>query len=242
MRLDQALVQRGLIKSRARAHAAIADGLVAVDGQVTRKPSHKVAENQALTLVGTPLLWVSRAAQKLVHALDVFGISPQGLLGLDIGASTGGFSEVLLDRGARHVVAIDVGHGQCDPGLAAHPRLTYLEGVNARDIAHHDLPRPEIVVSDVSFISLTKALPPALNLAQLDAELVALIKPQFEFEPALIGKGDIVKKTADREFAVTRVSTFLHDMGWPVQGITPSPIEGSDGNIEFLVYARKTGA
>ncbi|PZQ49854.1 MAG: TlyA family rRNA (cytidine-2'-O)-methyltransferase [Rhodovulum sulfidophilum] len=238
-RLDQALVDRGLAESRARAQALIAAGVVTVDGAPETKPARKVAATAALALTADPLPYVSRAALKLVHALDAFALDPSGRVALDLGASTGGFSQVLLERGAAEVWAIDVGHGQLAPALRSAPRLHLIEGLNARDLTAAHVPPPEFIVSDLSFISLEKALPPALGLAAPGATLAALIKPQFEVGPAFVGKGGIVRDAA----AVTRVRAgiraFLETSGWIVLGEDTSPIQGGDGNTEYLIAALK---
>ncbi|WP_316013697.1 TlyA family RNA methyltransferase [Roseobacter sp. HKCCA0434] len=236
MRLDRALVARGLAPSRSRAAQLVAEGVVLVDGTPARKPSLEVADAQALALTHDPIPWVSRAALKLVHALDAFELAPHGIA-LDLGASTGGFTQVLLERGAGHVYALDVGHGQLHPDIAADPRVTRMDGVNARDITADLLPPLDWIVTDVSFISLEKALPPALALARPGARLVALVKPQFEVGPAHVGKGGIVKDASVREAARDRIAAFLTAEGWTVESTTQSPITGSDGNIEYLLSA-----
>ncbi|TPE52093.1 TlyA family RNA methyltransferase [Amaricoccus solimangrovi] len=238
-RLDQALVARGLAESRARAQALIAAGVVTVDGAVERKPARKVGPEAALALTGDPLPYVSRAALKLVHALDAFGLDPAGAVALDLGASTGGFSQVLLERGAAEVWAVDVGHGQLAPALRAEPRLRAIEGLNARDLGPEHAPPPDFVVSDLSFISLAKALPPALALARPGAVLVALVKPQFEVGPAFVGKGGIVRDAEAVARARAAVRDFLTGTGWRVIGEEVSPILGGDGNTEYLIAARK---
>ncbi len=244
MRLDQALVAQGLAPSRARARALIEAGVVTVAGRVVTRPA--AAAEGDLAVTADPCPWVSRGALKLVHALDSFGLSPAGAEALDIGASTGGFTEVLLARGARHVVALDVGHGQLDGRLRGDARVTPIEGVNARDLSagqveallhRHDW-HPDWIVADVSFISLTKALPPALALAAPGAVLVVLVKPQFEVGPGAVGKGGIVRDPEARRRAVASVRQFLADSGWTVIGETPSPVAGSDGNREVLVAAQ----
>lgn len=239
MRLDQALVGRGLLRSRARARAAVEAGSVAVNGVVTRKMARPVGDADRLELVGAVLPWVSRAALKLVHGLDVFGVDVTGRMALDLGASTGGFSEVLLAHGAQHVTAIDVGKDQLDQSLAGDARLDYREGVNARDIGDLDLPAPDVIVGDLSFISLTKALGPALDLAADGADLIALVKPQFELERADIGKGGVVKDPALHARAIDRVERFLALRGWHAVARCDSPITGSDGNVEFLLHGRR---
>jgi 23S rRNA (cytidine1920-2'-O)/16S rRNA (cytidine1409-2'-O)-methyltransferase len=241
-RLDQALVAAGLAESRTRARALIAAGVVRVDGVSALKPAIRVQEGAALSLAGDPLPWVSRGGLKLAHALAVFGLDPAGAVALDLGASTGGFSEVLLRAGAAEVWAVDVGHGQLHPRLRADPRLRVLERLNARDLTAAHVPPPDWIVADLSFISLAKALPPALGLARPGAVLVALIKPQFEVGPAFVGKGGIVRDPAAIARARHGVREFLEVAGWTVVGEVPSPIPGGDGNAEFLIVARKPRA
>jgi 23S rRNA (cytidine1920-2'-O)/16S rRNA (cytidine1409-2'-O)-methyltransferase len=241
LRLDRALVAAGLAPSRARAAALIAAGVVEVDGRVVSRPAAAVAPGARLALAGDPNPWVSRGALKLVHALDAFGLDPAGCVALDLGASTGGFSQVLLARGAAEVWAVDVGHGQLAPALAADPRLHAIEGLNARDLTEAHVPAPEFLTADLSFIALAKALPPALVLARPGAVLVALVKPQFELGPGRVGKGGVVRDPAAVAEAVAGVRGFLERSGWAVLGETPSPIAGGDGNAEALVAARKGG-
>ncbi len=236
-RLDQALVRAGLAPSRSRAQALIRAGAVTVGGRVVRRPAQPVAD-LALAVTHDPNPWVSRAALKLLHALDAFGLSPAGVRALDIGASTGGFTEVLLARGAAHVTALAVGRGQLHPRLRADARVRALEGVNARALPS-DLGPIAWITADVSFISLTKALPPALTHAAPGAVLVALVKPQFELGPAAVGKGGVVRDDAQRQAAVLAVATFLERAGWVIQGTRDSPIAGSDGNREVLLAALK---
>lgn len=235
MRLDQRLVALGLVESRTRAQALIAAGAVTVDGRIETRASAR--GDGEVALVAEPMPWVSRAALKLVHALDTFALAPAGSA-LDVGASTGGFTEVLLARGAAHVWALDVGHGQLHPRLAADPRVTAIEGVNARAIPEGLIPPLDWIVSDVSFISLEKALPVALALARPGAHLVALIKPQFEAGRPAIGKGGIVRDAAVHEQVCARTRDWLTGQGWQVLGLTESPILGGDGNHEFLIAAR----
>lgn len=236
-RLDEALVARGFYPSRSRARDAVLRGTVKVDGLPATKPSQTVGANTVLTIADAAQPYVSRAALKLKHGLAEFGISAQGKTCLDIGASTGGFTQVLLEEGAAHVTAVDVGHGQ----MQVHdPRVTLIEGLNARDLSAEHLGRPvQLVVCDVSFISLTLALPPALDLAEEGALLVALIKPQFEAGREAIGKGGIVTDPEEHERVCAGITGFLRSQGWRVLGLTPSPVEGGDGNREFLVAARK---
>ena len=237
MRLDQRLVELGLAESRARARALIEAGAVTVDGLPARKPSQPVAAGAAVALTADPNPWVSRGALKLAHALEAFGLTPHGVA-LDVGASTGGFTEVLLAHGAEPVFAVDVGHGQLHPRLAADPRIVSLEGVNARDIPAGLVPAVDWIVADVSFISLEKALPGALVLAKPRAVLVALIKPQFEAGPGVVGKDGVLRDAEARQAVCARIRKWLEGQGWQVTGLIPSPIEGGDGNREFLIAAR----
>ncbi len=238
MRLDRALVERGLAESRARAQALVAAGTVTVDGRVAAKPAQTVAPGAVLALTADPCPWVSRGGLKLDHALRVFGLRPHGVA-LDLGASTGGFTEVLLARGAAHVHAVDVGHGQLHRRLAGDPRVTLHEGLNARTLAPGGpIPTVDWITADLSFVALAKALPAALTLARTGARLVALVKPQFELEPSAIGKGGIVRDPAAHEEACRRVAATLHGERWTPEAPIPSPIEGGDGNREFLIAAR----
>lgn len=240
-RLDQALVAAGLAPSRARARALIAAGAVTLDGAAADKPGARVPAAARLAVTGDPLPWVSRGALKLRHALDAFGLSPAGAVALDLGASTGGFTQVLLAAGAAEVWAVDVGHGQLAPEVRDDPRVRAIEGLNARDLTAAHVPPPDFVVADLSFIGLAKALPPALGLARSGAVLVALVKPQFEVGPAAVGKGGIVRDAAAIAAARAGVRGFLEASGWAIVGETESPIAGGDGNAEFLIAARKGG-
>jgi 23S rRNA (cytidine1920-2'-O)/16S rRNA (cytidine1409-2'-O)-methyltransferase len=238
-RADIFLVKHGFAESRTEAQAAISAGLVRADGKTVAKPSQALAED-AVIAYEKPHPYVSRGALKLVAALDHFGLSPQGLVCLDLGASTGGFTEVLLKRGAKKVYALDVGHGQLHKKLCADPRLVSFEGLNARDLTDvHIRESPGAIVADVSFISLKLALPPTLALAAPGAWLVALVKPQFEAGRDAIGKGGIVKSQAARLAALKSVVDWLSGRKWSVQGTMESPLAGGDGNREFLLAARK---
>lgn len=241
-RLDLALVDRGLLPTRARARDAIARGTVTVDGRIETRASAGVAPDAQLAVDDPAAAWVSRSALKLAGALDAFALSPEGAICLDVGASTGGFTQVLLARGAARVTAIDVGHGQLAPVLAADPRVTSIEGLNARDLApEHLAAPPNFVVADVSFISLTLALPPALALAAPGARGVFLVKPQFEVGRAHVGKGGLVRDEAVALAGVDRIEAFLGDHGWRVRGRVASSLPGGDGNQEYLVAAEKIG-
>lgn len=212
-------------------------GAVTVSGRPAVRPSQTVAEDAALAVAEAPR-WVSRGALKLLHALDVFDLGPAGAEALDLGASTGGFTEVLLARGARRVHAVDAGRGQLHPRLAADPRVVPREGVNVRDLAPGDVPPPDWITADLSFISLEKALPAALALARPGATLVALVKPQFEAGRAAVGKGGIVKDPKVHAAVRARVRAFVEGAGWRAIGEAESPIRGGDGAVEFLIAAR----
>ena len=239
-RLDRALAEAGLAPSRARAQAVIKAGVVTVDGVVETKPSRLVGAEAQLAVAEDPNPWVSRAGLKLAHALEVFGWSPADRVVLDIGASTGGFTEVCLARRARRVYALDVGRGQLHPKIAADPRVVELSGLNAKDLTRAHAPEPiDWFVADVSFISLTKAMPAPLALAAQSARLVALVKPQFEVGRAQIGKGGVVRDADARREAVASVRAFLEAQGWSATEETISPILGGDGNEEFLIAATR---
>lgn len=239
-RLDLVLVERGLAPTRARAQGAIRAGHVRVGGKPAAKPADLVDEAADIELTAPEHPYVSRGAIKLLHALDNFGLDPAGLTCLDLGASTGGFTQVLLERGASSVVAVDVGHGQLAPEIAGDARVRAIEGMNVKDLTRAIVPEHiEFIVADLSFIGLAKALPPALALAEPGAHLVALIKPQFEVGPENVGKRGIVREAALHEKVCDEISCWLEsEMNWRVLGIVPSPIEGGDGNREFLLAAR----
>jgi 23S rRNA (cytidine1920-2'-O)/16S rRNA (cytidine1409-2'-O)-methyltransferase len=242
LRLDDALVRAGLAQSRSRARDMVLRGTVAVDGEPADKPARRVGPTARLSVSDPGSAYVSRAALKLAAGLDAFGFSPAGLSALDLGAATGGFSQVLLERGAARVVAVDVGHGQMDAALAADSRMSLHEGLNARDLTRAYLSGERIgaIVSDVSFISLRLALLPALALAEPRAWGVFLVKPQFEVGRDAIGKGGIVRDPAAGQKAADGLAAWLADeQGWRVLGILASPITGGDGNLEYLLGARK---
>lgn len=237
-RLDELLVARGLFATRSRARDAITRGAVTVEGRMVSKPGHPTAESALITVDDPARGYVSRAALKLAAGLDHFGFDASGAIALDIGASTGGFTQVLLERGAARVYAVDVGHGQLDPSLAADPRVVSLEKLNARDLSPEHLAgeRPDMVVSDVSFISLRLALPPALELAAPGARCMLLVKPQFEAGREAIGKGGLLRDPALAERIAADLYAWLDvQPSWRALGFVPSPIEGGDGNREFLL-------
>jgi 23S rRNA (cytidine1920-2'-O)/16S rRNA (cytidine1409-2'-O)-methyltransferase len=236
-RIDLLLVARGLFESRAKAQEAISAGLVQIAGRVVIKPSEKVADDAEIA-AEAPYPWVSRGGVKLAAALDRFGFDPAGRVCLDIGASTGGFTHVLLTRGATRVHAIDVGQGQLHPSLLGDPRVQSREKQDARLLHADDFAqKPTAITCDVSFISLALVLPSVLKLAANDAWLVALVKPQFEVGPALVTKG-LVKDAVARDKAVAAIKLLVETAGWRVEGVIPSPIAGGDGNLEFLLGAR----
>ncbi len=237
-RADIVLVERGFFVSRARAQAAIAAGLVRVGGVAVTKPSEAIADGAAIE-AEAPHPYVSRGGVKLAAALDAFALDPAGLACLDVGASTGGFTDVLLKRGARTIVAVDVGHGQFDPRLGAHPRVRSLEGVDARALTAEVIGEaPGAIVCDVSFISQRLVLPHVLALAARPAWLVSLVKPQFEVGPAEIVKGR-VRSEAALERACADVRASIEAVGWSVLGLIPSPLLGGAGAREFLIAARR---
>lgn len=237
-RADQLLVERGFFESRARAQAAIAAGLVSANGVPVRKASEMVAQDAELA-AQAPHPYVSRGGLKLAGALDAFGFDPTGLTCLDVGASTGGFTDLLLKRGARHVVAVDVGRDQLHASLRADPRVTSLEGQDIRLLAPEALPEPpQLAAIDVSFISLKLVLPAVAALLAPHAAIAALIKPQFEAGRAALKKG-IVRDEAIQQQVCDEIVGVLRQLGFAVEGPVPSPIEGGDGNREFLVGARR---
>ncbi len=233
------MVDLGLAPSRSRAQALIQAGAVRVNGQPANKPAARAAGE--IKVAEDPNPWVSRAGLKLAHALDHFGLRPHGQA-LDIGASSGGFTQVLLARGAAHVCAVDVGQGQLHVLLANDPRVMDLSGLNIRDLLPGQVPEPDWIVADVSFISLEKALPAALALAGAGAVLIALIKPQFEAGRSAIGKGGIVREASVHRDVCARITAFLDDAGWTPMGLCDSPIPGGDGNREFLIAAERRSA
>jgi 23S rRNA (cytidine1920-2'-O)/16S rRNA (cytidine1409-2'-O)-methyltransferase len=239
-RLDQVLVDRGLADSRTKAHALVMAGQVFSGEQRLDKPGRMVDPELAIEVRGAPHPWVSRGGVKLAHGLEHFHIVPAGLVCLDVGASTGGFTDVLVQRGAARVYAVDVGKGQLDWKLRTDPRVVVREGINARALSNADVPEAvDLIVCDASFIGLEIVLPAALALAKPDGLLVALIKPQFEVGKGRVGKGGVVRDEALHDEVTARVQEWLQSQGWSVQGVEPSPILGPKGNREFLIAARK---
>ncbi|MEW5983409.1 MAG: TlyA family RNA methyltransferase [Acidobacteriota bacterium] len=239
-RLDLLLVERGLAPSRERARALILAGRVRIAGRVVSKAGTAVRRDDAVDLVEPDFPWVGRGGVKLAHALDTFGIDVRGREALDIGASTGGFTDVLLQRGAARVVALDVGHGQLDWKLRDDPRVVVLERRNARELRLEWLPAPAgIVTIDVSFISLQLILPPLPAVLAGDGDVVALVKPQFEAGRKEVGRGGLVRDPAVREAVVARITESAAALGLLRVALTPSPITGTRGNQEYLLHLRK---
>jgi 23S rRNA (cytidine1920-2'-O)/16S rRNA (cytidine1409-2'-O)-methyltransferase len=242
VRADQLLADRGLAESRTRAQALILAGLVYSGDRKVEKAGQALAADAPLTVKGRDHPWASRGGLKLDHALDHFGWDVAGAVSIDVGASTGGFTDVLLTRGAAKVYAVDVGHGQLAWKLREDARVTVLERTNARHLTGDLIPEPiDLVVCDASFIALSKVLPSALALARFGARLVALIKPQFEAGRGEVGKGGVVRDPAIHARVCDEVRTWLEGAGWMVAGIATSPITGPEGNVEFLVGAVKAG-
>lgn len=242
-RLDVALAERGLARSRSHAAALIAEGVVTVDGRPAVRASLKVGDGQDVRVAGADH-YVSRGAHKLIAALDAFAIDPAGRVALDAGASTGGFSQVLLERGAARVIAVDVGHGQLSPALEEAERLESYEGVNVRSLSAEALAgltgddvRPDLVVADLSFISLAQVLPALVATAARGADFVLLIKPQFEVGRQGIREG-VVRDAGLRADAISDVLWAAHDAGLGTAGLIASPIAGGHGNREFLAWFR----
>ena len=239
-RIDQLLVSRGLAESRARAQALVMAGLVFVGDRKVDKSGQQVAEDAELVVKGRDHPWVSRGGVKLAHAIDHFGVDPAGAVAMDIGSSTGGFTDVLLQRGAEHVFAVDSGTNQLAWKMRQDPRVTVLEQTSARILTPEQIDRPcSWIVCDASFISLAKVLERPLELAAPDCRLVALIKPQFEVGREEVGKGGVVRDPALHARVCDEVRAWLEGSGWAIDGIVESPITGPEGNIEFLVAARR---
>ncbi len=241
IRLDLALEARGLLPSRARARDAVLRGTVSVNGVTVGKPGQLVSETDAIALDDPAARYVSRAALKLVAGLDAGAIEVAGRTCLDVGASTGGFTQVLLERGAAKVFAVDVGHGQLAPAVAGDGRVVAFEGFNARDLSRAEVPEPiDLLVCDVSFVSVTKVLARPLALCRAGAEAVVLIKPQFEVGREHVGKGGIVTDEAAIARATGEVLAFMVAEGWQHRLSTPSPLTGGDGNREIVAVFRRS--
>ena len=237
MRLDKALVLRGVCRSRTEAQTLLNDEMISVNGRRGLKASAEITGDAVLARHDSGPRFVSRGALKLEGALTEFGRDVAGQTALDVGASTGGFTECLLRRGAKSVIAIDVGHGQMAPEIAADPRVQSREGVNARSLTPADFPHTfEMIVADISFISLTLVLPALTPLLAAKGNLICLVKPQFEVGQAHLGKGGIVRDPKARAEALERVAHAAQALGLRERGRMTSPIEGSDGNIEFLLW------
>lgn len=243
VRIDALLTERGLFASRSRAAASVMAGEVRIGahGDRASKPGQMVAPDVELHVDERPR-YVSRGGEKLVNALDAFGLDPAGRRCLDVGASTGGFSDVLLQRGAAHVVALDVAYGELDWSLRGDDRVTVIERTNARGIAPSDLPyRPDLIVADVSFISLTKVLPAVLACADARWDALAMVKPQFELGRGRVGKGGVVRDPADRREALVGVAAAARDLGAAVLGFASSGLPGPKGNRESFVWLAEGG-
>jgi 23S rRNA (cytidine1920-2'-O)/16S rRNA (cytidine1409-2'-O)-methyltransferase len=239
-RLDVALTERGLVETRSKAQALIMARRVTVNERCVDKPGTAIAADDELRVVELDHPWVGRGGIKLARAVEEFGIGLEGRTCLDIGASTGGFTDVMLKSGAARVYAVDVGYGQIDASLRNDPRVVNRERVNARYLTADDFEEPiDFVSIDVSFIPLKLILPPLVGILRAGGELVALIKPQFEVGKADVGKGGIVRDVAKREAAVGAVKATLESLGFSVCGLIESPIKGAEGNVEYLAYARR---
>jgi 23S rRNA (cytidine1920-2'-O)/16S rRNA (cytidine1409-2'-O)-methyltransferase len=241
-RLDQLVVEQGLAETRTKAQALILAGAVWSGDKRLDKPGASLAADTSLSLKGKGHPFVSRGGVKLAHALDHFKIDPMNLIALDIGASTGGFTDALLQRDAKRVYAVDVGHGQLDWKLRNDPRVKVLERVNARHLSVKEVPEQvDLVTCDASFIGLETVLSAPLALAKPKANLVALIKPQFEVGPKLVGKGGVVRDPALHRQVCERISAWVASQGWRVLGVVESPLKGPEGNSEFLLAAERGG-
>jgi 23S rRNA (cytidine1920-2'-O)/16S rRNA (cytidine1409-2'-O)-methyltransferase len=239
-RLDAELVRRGLVESRSRAVEVVTTGRVLVGGAPTSSPSRQVAPHESITVQGSPRRYASRGGEKLEAALEAFAVDPQGARALDAGASTGGFTDCLLQHGAARVVAVDVGRGQLAWKLRTDPRVELLESLNVRDLDAERIGGPvALAVADLSFISLLTVAPALARCTTPHAQLVLLVKPQFEAGRAAIGKGGIVRDPAVHRTVIARVASGLAEAGLPVVAVIASPIQGADGNREFLAHVRR---
>jgi 23S rRNA (cytidine1920-2'-O)/16S rRNA (cytidine1409-2'-O)-methyltransferase len=242
IRIDRLLLERALADSRERAQAMIYAGQVLVNGQKIDKAGALVPGDAEIRILGETLRFVGRGGLKLEHALSEFHIAVGGKTAIDIGASTGGFTDCLLQQGCRKVYAVDVGYGQLAWKLRQDPRVVVIERTNVRDMDAALIPESvDLAVLDVSFISLEKVIPSILRFLKPASEIVALIKPQFEVGKEHVGKGGIVRDEVERTAAVNRIAKFVRSLGFEVRGVSPSPITGQDGNVEFLLYAARNG-
>ena len=242
VRLDEALVLRRLAPSRSRARDMVKRGTVSVDGATEAKPARLVEPEQTIVVHDPAARYVSRAALKLIAGLEAFGFEPAGETVLDLGASAGGFTQVLLERGAEHVIAVDVGHGEMDASLLDDQRVTLIEGLNARDLRREHLGGRKIgaIVADLSFISLKLALPPALGLTEPRAWCVLLVKPQFEVGRRALAKDGVIRDPEVARAAAENIAAWIEgEKDWQFVGLVPSPITGGSGNRELLLGARK---
>ena len=241
IRIDQLLVERGLAESRTRAQALVMAGHVMLGDKKAGKPGLQVAEDAEVSVKGQEHPWVSRGGIKLAHALNQFGIDVTGTVAIDVGSSTGGFTDVLLSKGATKVYAVDSGTNQLAWKLRQDPRVVVHEQTSARILTADHIPeRVDLIVCDASFISLAKVLERPMSFAKPGAQMVALIKPQFEAGRGEVGKGGVVRDAAIHSRVCEEVSAWLEDSGWAVKGLTESPITGPKGNVEFLIWSIKT--
>ncbi|MGD0209533.1 MAG: TlyA family RNA methyltransferase [Desulfomonilia bacterium] len=239
MRLDKLLVEKGLAETRSKALGIIMAGQVLVDGKAVTKAGTAIEYDSSVSIKPYNT-FVSRGALKLRAALDAFSVDVKDMVALDIGSSTGGFTDVMLKRGAKKVYAVDVGHGQLHWRLRTDPRVVCLEGVNARMIGREHIPEPcDMATFDVSFISLRLVIPPVLDLLKSEAHIIALIKPQFEAGRLQVGKGGVIRDLQVHEAIVRDLSAFLEDCALQVSGVIPSPIKGAKGNQEYLIHAMR---
>lgn len=241
MRLDVYLWKNGYAISRNEAKELIQGGYVSVNGKVIEKPAFETVEPTEIVVSREKTPFVSRGGKKLSHALEHFSVEPSGRVCIDVGASSGGFTDCLLQRGAAHVYAVDSGRDQLVASLRADPRVSVFEGYNARYLSLSDFsPSPTLAVMDVSFISQTLILPSLFDILSPEAELITLVKPQFELDRSRLNKRGIVTAENDRQLAITRVRTAAVSLGFVDKGLIPSPITGGDGNVEYLLYLQKT--
>jgi 23S rRNA (cytidine1920-2'-O)/16S rRNA (cytidine1409-2'-O)-methyltransferase len=241
IRIDQLLVERGLAESRTRAQALVMAGHVMLGDKKADKPGLQVAEDAEVSVKGQDHPWVSRGGIKLAHALEQFGIDVTGMVAIDVGSSTGGFTDVLLSKGAAKVYAVDSGTNQLAWKLRQDPRVVVHEQTSARILTAEHIPElVDLIVCDASFISLAKVLERPMSFAKPGAQMIALIKPQFEAGRGEVGKGGVIRDAAIHSRVCDEVSAWLEDSGWAVQGLTESPITGPKGNVEFLIWALKS--